>query len=265
MKKISILAWAAFVLLLCGCETPNVAYFGDLEHGTSIQPHDPVEISLRPGDKLTIVVNSRDAQISSLFNLTYAGQRLGAAASSASSGGMGLLSYTIDREGNIDFPVLGKLHIAGLRRAEVADMVKNELIKRDLVKDPVIIVDYAGLYFEVLGEVRSPGRYSFDRDKFTILEALSMAGDLTIQGRRDNVAVMRNENGKRTTYRINLLQGEDVYRSPVYYLQQDDIVYVTPNEKRANESTQNNNLLQTPTFWMSVTTFLMSLAVLIFK
>ena len=117
----------------------------------------------------------------------------------------------------------------------------------------------------MLGEVRSPGRYSFDRDKFTILEALSMAGDLTIQGRRDNVAVMRNENGKRTTYRINLLQGEDVYRSPVYYLQQDDIVYVTPNEKRSNESTQNNNLLQTPTFWMSVTTFLMSLAVLIFK
>lgn len=255
---------AFIALLFCACETPQVAYFSDLDHSKTLQAHDPLEISFRPGDKLTIVVNSRDPQLSTLFNLSYTSQRIGAAAGST-SGGQGILAYTIDSNGDIDFPVLGKVRIAGLRREEVATKIKNELMSRNLVNDPVVTVDYAGLFFEVLGEVRSPGRYNFDRDKFTLLEALSMAGDLTIYGKRDNVAVIRTEGDKRTTYRVNLLQGEDIYRSPVYYLQQDDIIYVEPNEKRANESTLNNNLLQTPTFWMSAATFLMTIGVLIFK
>ena len=92
-----------------------------------------------------------------------------------------------------------------------------------------------------------------------------MAGDLTISGLRENVAVIRTEGNQRTTYRVNLLNGEELYNSPVYYLQQDDVIYVEPNKKRANQSTQNNNLLESPTFWMSVTTFLMSLSAFIFK
>jgi len=264
MKKRILLSLTLFALLLSGCKTPMVSYFGDLEHGTTLQTSQPTEITFKPGDKLSIVVGGRDAQISALFNLTYAPQRIGTTATS-STGSQGLMAYTIDSKGDIDFPMLGQIHIAGMKREDVATSIKKRLIDSNLIKDPVVTVEYAGLYFEVLGEVNKPGRYLFDRDKFTLLEALSMAGDLTITGKRDNVAVIRTEGDRRTTYRVNLLSGEEVHRSPVYYLQQDDIIYVEPNNKRANESTINNNLLQTPTFWMSAVTFLMSLGILIFK
>ena len=260
MKKKHLLAMLTGVLLICSCETPNVVYFGDLNHGKTVQAHDPIEICLRPGDKLQIVVSSRDSQLSQLFNLNG-----GYGNSGSTSSGYGRLAYTIDSQGNIDFPILGTLHIAGLRREEVASKIKGDLIASNLVKDPVVTVEYAGLYFDVLGEVSKPGRYDFDRDRFTLLEGLSMAGDLTINGLRENVAVIRTEGGQRTTYRVNLLSGEELYKSPVYYLQQDDIIYVEPNKKRANQSTQNNNLFESPTFWMSVTTFLMSLSAFIFK
>ena len=264
MKKKTLLSFTLFALLLCGCKTPFVTYFGDLDNGKTVQTAQPKEITFKPGDKLSIVVGSRDPQLSALFNLTYSPQRIGSAVTSTSSD-RGLMAYTIDSNGDIDFPILGTLHIAGMKREDVATTIKAKLIDNNLVKDPVVTVDYAGLFFEVLGEVRSPGRYNFDRDQFTLLEALSMAGDLTITGKRENVAVIRTEGDHRTTYRVNLLSGEEVYRSPVYYLQQDDIIYVEPNDKRANESTLNNNLLQTPTFWMSAVTFLMSLGILIFK
>lgn len=245
-------------LLICSCETPKVVYFEDLDHGKTVQARDPLDISLRVGDKLHIVVSTRDQQLTQLFNLTGGNGNLG-----GSNGGR--LAYIIDSQGNIDFPILGTLHVAGLRREEVASKIKGDLIASNMVKDPVVTVNYAGLYFDVLGEVGRPGRFELDRDRFTLLEALSMAGDLTINGLRENVAVIRTEGNQRTTYRVNLLSGEEIYKSPVYYLQQDDIIYVEPNKKRANQSTQNNNLLETPTFWMSVTTFLMTLSVFIFK
>lgn len=261
MKKKSILTLLTGMLLICSCQTPRVAYFEDLHHGKTVQAHDPLEISLRPGDKIQIIVSSRDEQLTRLFNLNGYGN----SGSSLTSNSNGRLAYTIDSQGNIDFPILGTLHIAGLRREEVASKIKGNLIASNLIKDLVVTVNYAGLYFDVLGEVAKPGRYDFDRDRFTLLEGLSMAGDLTINGLRENVAVIRTEGNQRTTYRVNLLSGEELYNSPVYYLQQDDVIYVEPNKKRANQSTQNNNLLESPTFWMSVTTFLMSLSAFIFK
>lgn len=258
MKKKSLLTLLMGALLICSCETPRVVYFEDLDHGKTVQARDPLDISLRIGDKLHIVVSTRDQQLTQLFNLSGGNGNMG-----GSNGGR--LAYIIDSQGNIDFPILGTLHVAGLRREEVASKIKGDLIASNLVKDPVVTVDYAGLYFDVLGEVASPGRYSIDRDRFTLLEGLSMAGDLTISGLRENVAVIRTEGNQRTTYRVNLQSGEELYKSPVYYLQQDDIIYVEPNKKRANQSTMNNTLLESPTFWMSVTTFLMSLSVFIFK
>ena len=259
MKKKSLLTLLMGALLICSCETPRVVYFEDLDHGKTVQARDPLDISLRPGDKIRILVSTRDQQLSQLFNL------FGSSNANAGGNSSGRMGYIIDSQGNIDFPILGTLHVAGLRREEVASKIKGDLIASNLVKEPVVTVDYSGLYFDVLGEVGRPGRYEFDRDRFTLLEGLSMAGDLTISGLRENVAVIRTEGNQRTTYRVNLQSGEELYKSPVYYLQQDDIIYVEPNKKRANQSTLNNTLLESPTFWMSVTTFLMSLSVFIFK
>jgi polysaccharide export outer membrane protein len=133
------------------------------------------------------------------------------------------------------------------------------------VKDPVVTIEYANLGFNVLGEVNRPGRYIFDRDHLTILDAISMAGDLTIQGRRYNVFVMRKTGDMRTTYRVNLQSGKELLQSPAFYLQQNDVVYVEPNNYRARQTTVNgNNILSAP-FWISVASLLTSIAVLIVK
>ena len=134
-----------------------------------------------------------------------------------------------------------------------------------MINDPVVTVEFSNLYISVLGEVNNPGRYGIDRDKITLLDAIGMAGDLTIYGKRQNVVVMREEEGKQLFYRVDLTSVDDLYSSPVYYLQQKDVVYVEPNETRARQSTVNGNNVRSTSFWVSIASLLTSVAVLIFK
>ena len=158
------------------------------------------------------------------FNLPIISRQIGTR--SGTSNNQGISGYTINKDGDIDFPVLGHIHVAGMTREEIASYIKKELISKNLVKDPVVTVEFMNLTVSVLGEVANPGRFNIDKDKLTLLDALSMAGDLTVYGKRENVLVQREENGKKTLYQVNLNSGYDLYASPVYYLQQNDIVYV---------------------------------------
>lgn len=267
---------AAFFLLAVwttfSCSAPShVTYFQDLRPGESEQKViAATEIKVRPGDKLSIIVNSRDPQLSQLFNLPYVSQQIGQisaskGAGSASGSSQGISGYTVDEEGMIDFPVLGKLEIAGKNREEVAAFIKEELLSKNLVKDPVVTVEYMNLCISVLGEVTQPGRYSIDRDKVTLLDAISMAGDLTIYGKREKVLVLREEEGVQHVYGVNLCSAEHLYTSPVYYLRQNDVVYVEPNNVRARQSTINGNNVRSTSFWLSLASFLTTIGVLIFK
>lgn len=255
---------ALLALLLCGCQTPQVAYFADLQHGQSEFVQQTLTIRLRPEDKLSIVVKSMDPQLSELFNLSIASHRIGYS-SSMSSYNNQMSVYTIDSQGEIDFPVLGRLKVEGLTREEVARLVKDSLVSKNLVKDPVVTVEYANLGFDVMGEVNRPGRYTFDRDKLTLLDALSMAGDLTIQGMRERVMVIREEGGKRTSYVVNLKSGRDLLTSPVFYLHQNDVVYVAPNDYRSRQTTVNGNTVRSSSFWISLTSLAVSVAILVMK
>lgn len=259
--------WATF-----SCSAPSqVTYFQDLRPGESEQKVvAATEIKVRPGDKLSIIVNSRDPQLTQLFNLPYVTQQLGQISASKSSGSVsgssqGISGYTVDEQGMIDFPVLGKIEIAGKNREEIAAFIKEELLAKNLVKDPVVTVEYMNLCISVLGEVTKPGRYSIDRDKVTVLDAISMAGDLTIYGKREKVLVLREENGVQHVYGINLCSAEHLYTSPVYYLRQNDVVYVEPNSVRARQSTVNGNNVRSTSFWLSLASFLTTIGVLIFK
>lgn len=267
---------AAFFLLAVwttfSCSTPShVTYFQDLRPGESEQKViAATEIKVRPGDKLSIIVSSRDPQLTQLFNLPSFTQQIGQAvvskgAGSASGSSQGISGYTVDEEGMIDFPVLGKLEIAGKNREEVAAFIKEELLSKNLVKDPVVTVEYMNLCISVLGEVAQPGRYSIDRDKVTVLDAISMAGDLTIYGKREKVLVLREEEGVQHVYGVNLCSAEHLYTSPVYYLRQNDVVYVEPNNVRARQSTINGNNVRSTSFWLSLASFLTTIGVLIFK
>ena len=171
----------------------------------------------------------------------------------------------MDSKGDVDFPVLGKLHVQDMTREEVAVYIKKELQSHDLIKDPVVTVQFMNLSVNVMGEVNRPGRYNIDKDHLTILDALSQAGDLTIYAKREKVLVLRNENGKQRVYGINLCSADHLYSSPVYYLQQNDVVYVEPNDTKARQSTVNGNNVRSTSFWISLASLLTTISVLIFK
>ena len=264
-KKMLQTAIVLAVLLLSSCKAPNVAYFNDLENGQIEKVLQTMDIRLRTGDKISIVVNSKDPLLADLFNLPIYTHRIGYSQAYATNASQNMSVYTVDKNGEVDFPVLGKVKIAGLRREEVAEVIKSELIKRNLVKDPVLTVEYANLGFNVMGEVGKPGRYTFDRDNLTILDALSMAGDLSIQGRRDNIMVMRETSDGRAIYRLNLQNGKELLQSPAFYIQQNDVVYVEPNSFRSRQTTVNGNNILSTSFWISVASLLTSIAILIVK
>lgn len=276
MKKYNSLNWRIILLLFAGMTTLNscntskeVVYFQDMEPGaTEIRMTSPLEITIRPEDKISIIVNSRDPQLTDLFNLPYVTRQLGVSTrcgGSYANNNQGISGYTVDADGNIDFPVLGKIHVAGMKREEIASHIKNELVTKNLVKDPVVTVEFMNLCISVLGEVNNPGRFNIDRDRITILDAISMAGDLTIYGNRYKVMVMRQEGDIQRVYGVNLTSGEHVYTSPVYYLQQNDVVYVEPNDVKARQSTVNGNNIRSTSFWISLASLLTSIGILIFN
>lgn len=273
MNKKSLLknALAFFVAVMamsfCSCNSSkDVLYFQDLKAGDSVaMAAIPVPVTVRPDDKISIVVNSRDPQLMALFNLPRVNKQMstvGQASSTNVSNGQDVMGYTVDSHGEIDFPVLGKIKVEGKTREEIGAYIKNELITKNLVKDPVVTVEFMNLCVSVLGEVNSPGRYGIDRDRTTIIDALSMAGDLTINGNRTNVTVLRQDGDVQRVYAIDLTSGRDIYSSPAYYLQQNDIVYVEPNEMRARQSTVNGNTIRSASFWISITSLVMSIVVL---
>ncbi len=272
-KKMRFLAVAFVALLVASCSTPkDVVYFQDLSYGQVVEAENVLDIRVKPEDKLSIIVNAQDPSLSSLFNLIQTSNRIQSTTSATSqvgemgtAGGGGQISYyTVNPQGDINFPVLGELHIAGMTRYEVAEYIRERLMGDDLVKDPIVTVEFANTGVTVLGEVGSPGRYEFNKDRMTILDAIAMAGDLTINGQRENLMVLRPDGvGKQQAYFIDLTDTRNVYSSPVFYLQQDDVVYVAPNKKKIRETTPNGNSPFTPSFWITMGSAAITVATLV--
>ena len=243
------------LLSATSCGTPkDVAYFQDLNNNpdTVITLQNRV-ITVKPTDKIYIGVKSKDPQISQLFNLM--GETRGSSANNLSQDAY---YYTVDSKGDIDFPVVGKIQVAGLTREEIAEKVRKSLVDASLVKDPTITVSLSNLHYSMMGEVAKPGQYAIEDEKVTILDAISKAGDLTIQGRRNDVMVLRQENGHQKIYKIDFCSGKDIFSSPAYYLQQNDVVYVTPNDTKKRSSTLNGNTVQSTGFWLSISSLLVT-------
>lgn len=268
MKKSNL--WLGISLIfLASCSTPkNITYFQDLQNGQELLPQNVYTIKVRPGDKLSIMVNTQDPTLSAMFNLVQNQSRLvtssqgkGAGTTITTDGKTGY--YTINSKGDINFPVLGEVHIGGMTREEVASFIERQLISQDLIKDPIVTVEFINTGVAVLGEVAHPGRYDFNEDKMTILEALSYAGDMKNTGERNNVLVIRKEDGKEKAYRVDLTNAHEVMASPVYYMQQDDVIYVEPNMKAKRETTSAGNTAFSPSFWISVGSVGLTVATLI--
>lgn len=265
MKNINRIFLFSMILLMASCDvSKRITYFQDIQEyelASSSDEQPAPEIRLRPEDKISIIVNSKVPELTALFNLPYTTRILGQTNEQITNTNQGTSGYIIKADGTIDFPVLGLVQAEGKTRDELASYIKAELINRNLVNDPVVTVEFVNLQFSVMGEVKNPGSYKITRDHITLLDALSMAGDLNINGKRDNVLVLRpNASGQLTAYTVDMRSFDAVQHSPAYYIHQNDYIYVEPNSKRANESTVNANTVQSASFWISVVSLLASVA-----
>ena len=251
---------AMFVLSSCG-STKDIAYFQNkiVDQPEMIDKH--AGIVIQPKDQLSIIVSCRNPELVAMFNLPivsyYAGSEISTGVSQQRLSG-----YVVDNEGYIDFPVLGKIEVAGLTRWELAEYIKKKLIADGLLNDPMVTVEFMNFKVSVIGEVGAPGTYAIAGDKVTVLQAIGLAKDLTIFGRRDNVSVIREQNGQRVIYQINLTD-VDMFKSPAYYLQQNDVVYVEPNKNKSRQATIDDKGLRITSIAVSSGSILVSLATLL--
>ena len=259
-KILLVLSVAVAFLTSCG-SAKDVAYFQNKAVDQPEQIDKHAGILIQPKDMLSIVVSCRNPELVVMFNLPVVSYQAG---SEVPLGGASqrIMAYVVNNEGDIDFPVLGKLHVAGMTRWELAEMIKNRLINDGLLSDAVVTVEFLNFKVSVLGEVNSPGTYTVEGDKVTVLQALSLARDLTIFGRRDNVSVIRELDGKRVIYQIDLTN-VDLFKSPAYYLQQNDVVYVEPSKVKARQSTTDDKGLRMTSILVSSGSLLISIATLV--
>ena len=231
------------VTLLTGCDTyQKVIYLQDAGKAAvmtdTVSSHVPDAV-LKVGDLLTITVNSNTAEAAMPFNLplvpTLSMQDYNPSRSTISTYGGSLQNYLIGTDGNITFPIIGKLHVDGMTKNALADLIKTKIYPRYIKEEPIISIRYANFSISVLGEVAHPNTFLVNNEKISILEALATAGDLTIYGRRDNVLLVRQTPEGRQSIRIDLRDKNLIY-SPYYYLQQNDVIYVQPNETKTKTS-----------------------------
>ena len=224
----------AIILLAIACavvsctSSKKVVYFQDSQDFETIVTENRFEPKFKVDDVISIYVATLNPEASAPFNLT-----IGVAANGQSES----LDYIVDKNGDIEFPVIGKVNVLGLSPEELKVDLKERL--SSYLKDPIINVRLRNFTVTVLGEVRSPGTYPIIGEQVTILEALGLAGDLTIKGRRENVMVIRDFDGVKVYNRLDLTS-KDVMNSPAYYLTQNDVVYVEPNKSAAVASSLDN-------------------------
>lgn len=223
-------------ILLSSCVSKkSIVYFQNDEINQNEVTNDFVTI-FKPDDLLQITISAEDIESVQPFNLPVTNF----SSVSGSAFGQPLQqNYLIDSEGYIDFPILGKLKLGGQDREKVINMFKNKL-DPDYVKNPTINIFISNFKITVSGDVTRPGTYTIPNERVTIIEALGLAGDLNISAQRDNIKVIREEKGKKNIYVVDL-KSNKLFTSPVYYLQQNDLVYVEPNYAKSQSAAFNQN------------------------
>ncbi len=256
---------ALIALTLTGCNAEKeVLYFQNLTPDATISQAVAEPIKVQPGDEIMVYVSTSDPETAARLTLIAGSNRpqIVEGVGVQSSNGSISLPYTVNSQGDINIPVIGTVHVAGLTRQQISEAVEARIINAHLVKDNTVnvTVQFANLTFAAIGEVAKPGKYNIFKDDMTVLEAISAAGDLSIYGRRDKVWVLREQtDGTRKAYLIDM-RGTAFLSSPAYYVQQNDVIYVEPNTVRAGQSTLNENTFKSIGFWTSLASLAITIA-----
>ncbi len=245
-------------LLLASCATNRrAAYLQEARADQPVPIEQDYQIRIKPLDRLTVTVNSKNPELAAPFNAASSYNSLSNNPNYTSTTSA-LQILTVDKEGRIQLPIIGEVDCSGLTRDELAKKIEEDIRAKKMVNDPIVVVQFADVKFSVLGEVARPGQFSITKDRISLFDALAMAGDLTIFGQRDNVALIREENGQRTIHYFDL-KDPQILASPYFYLQQDDVIYVTPNKYKA----QSGEINQNRSFYLSIISTVVSVATLI--
>ncbi|MGB3143941.1 MAG: polysaccharide biosynthesis/export family protein [Maribacter sp.] len=239
------------VLLVSSCATrKDVVYFQDASSYETIVSDNSYSNKFKVDDVVNIHISTLDPQASLPFNLFRGSQESGMRPEQ--------VDYIIDKNGEIDFPVIGKIKLVGLSSEEAKNLLTEKL--KDYLKDPIINIRIQNFTVTVLGEVNRPGTFPVNGEQITVLEAIGLASDLTIKGKRDNVMVIRDFNGTKVYTRLDLTKKEAM-NSPVYYLTQNDVVYVEPNNSAIKTSTLDNRA----SIYLSIFSLLVTSTILILR
>lgn len=261
MKKQIIISIVAILLLASCASQHKITYLQDVQGSYESSIGEERNAIVRPGDWISILVSSKDIELTQMFNLPVVSPSMVGSGISSSNASR-ISGYLVDDGGCINFPQLGVIEVKKLTLVELSNLIKKRLIDDGYIQDPVITTQFLNFSVAVMGEVAKPGTFSTSTGRITILEALSMAGDLTIYGKRENVKVIREENGEKKVEVIDL-RSKQLLSSPYYYLQQNDVVYVEPNTAKAGQREINQN--RSIGTFASIISVLISLSVLIFK
>lgn len=227
------LIFSIFLLVSCG-SSKDINYFQGVDQFNRdvVNYSFNYEVVIESNDNLLIRVSSLNAEAAKVFNVVDL-------TGGMNSSTLSYQGYLVDSEGYINFPVVGSLKIAGLTKQQAIELIKEKVAQ--FIVDPVINIRFLNYKVTVLGEVNKPGTYTIEDEKITILEALGLAGEMSIYGKRTNILVCRENHGKKEFGRLDM-SSADVFNSPYFYLQQNDVVYVEPNKSKASTSTYNQNL-----------------------
>jgi polysaccharide export outer membrane protein len=247
LKKSTLLVFIVFMFFSSCKGRKDVIYFQNAKNFEVIVDTDSFTPKFKINDLVSIYVSTFDLEAVKPFNLFKS--------TGGNSNNAELIDYLVDSEGNIDYPVLGKVKLLGLTVEEAKNLFKEKL--SDYLKDPIVNLRILNFRISVLGEVKKPGRYEVSGERITILEAIALAGDLSIKGQRENVMVIRDFNGTKTYSRVNLTNKE-LFNSPIYYLTQNDVVYVEPNNSAISVASGDSRIGTI----ISITSFLVTTALI---
>ncbi|MBR4229675.1 MAG: polysaccharide biosynthesis/export family protein [Bacteroidales bacterium] len=254
--KLTLIAGAVALLLASCSQSAEIAYVKDVPRDTAADITGEFTKGIQANDLLNIYVESESPEVTLQFNqetnkIAYANGTVINPSSSAVTG------YLVNRDGDITFPVLGKIHVLGLTHEQLAKELENRLVSEGHILDASVTVKLMNFKVSILGDVMKPGMIQASGERLTIFEALSMVGDMTIYGQRTNVTVIREENGQRTIGEIDLTAA-DVFESPYYYLHQNDVVYVEPNLKKKRSAERDPMTMTYISTGLSVISMLLS-------
>lgn len=257
-KRFIFIMWTAFLILLSSCSSQNFVYWKNIHTDAKCLDNIRYEAIIQSDDRLSIQVSSKNPELAIPFNRQSGEFYLtddGTISTSSESAAMREKGYRVDVEGNIDFPILGKIHIVGLTLNQATELIQQKIMEGNYIKSPLVSIEILNFKYTVLGAVEKTGTFRVNGDRITLVDAIANAGDLSSNARVDRIQVIRTVNGERKVF-LHDFGDESLFSSPAFYLQQNDIVYVEPKYRKKSHEERS---IQYGTLLLSIVTTVCSL------